>query len=385
MKQFKNVLVYVEGEGLKKRDLTFSDRILSTGEEDAEEKISLPADAIVVPAFIDEHIHGAGGADAMDGSVQALSRIADTLVKEGTASFLATTMTQSRENLIKAMNAVKEYRAENRLSGARLLGVHLEGPFISPRFKGAQPLEHVVSPSREAFEAYMQASGNAVKIVTLAPETEGAAELIESLSACGITVSLGHTAAKFADIERAVRAGAKNVTHTYNAQSPLHHRDIGTVGSALLLDELNCELIADTVHVSLPAIKLLFKNKPAEKLTLITDAMRAKGLGDCVSELGGQTVYVKNSEARLQDGTLAGSVLCMNRAVQNLVEKAGVPFLSAVDCATKNPALSLGIYGETGSICKGKRADLTVLNARYDVLYTVRGGEIVYSAQRDMA
>ena len=120
-------------------------------------------------------------------------------------------------------------------------------------------------------------------------------------------------------------------------------------------------------------------------MTLITDAMRAKGLGDCVSELGGQTVYVKNGEARLQDGTLAGSVLCMNRAVQNLVEKAGVPFLSAVDCATKNPALSLGIYGETGSICKGKRADLTVLNARYDVLYTVRGGEIVYSAQRDMA
>lgn len=148
----------------------------------------------------------------------------------------------------------------------------------------------------------------------------------------------------------------------------------------MAFDELNCEMIADTIHVSVPAMKLLVKNKPADKLTLITDAMRAKGVPDGVSELGGQVVYVKNGEARLEDGTLAGSVLRMNRAVQNVVEKVGVPFTQAVDYATINPAKTLGIDGETGSIKVGKKADFVVLNENYDVLMTVRDGEIIYQA-----
>jgi N-acetylglucosamine-6-phosphate deacetylase len=159
----------------------------------------------------------------------------------------------------------------------------------------------------------------------------------------------------------------------------LHHREIGIVGSALLRDELNCELIADTIHVSVPALKLMVKNKPNDKLTLITDAMRAKGLADGESELGGQVVIVKNGEARLQDGTLAGSVLRMNRAIENMVKKVGVPFLQAVDYATINPARTLKIDDEAGSIKVGKRADFAVIDMdTYDVLYTVRGGKVVY-------
>ena len=379
MKCFKNALVYVAGEGVKKCTVEFDETIRAIGETSTADEIVLPEGAIVLPGFIDQHIHGAGGSDGMDATIADYETIAKTLAAEGTTSFVITTMTQSVENIMKAMQAVKAYR-EGEHDGARVVGIHLEGPFIAPAFKGAQPLDYVAKPDVDVFKAYNEASGNAIKIVTLAPEVEGAAELIAYLTENGIVSSIGHTGAKCADIEKAIESGASNITHTYNAQTALHHREIGTVGSAMLYDELNCELIADTIHVSVPAMRLLIKNKPADKVSLITDAMRAKGIPDGVSELGGQVVYVKNGEARLEDGTLAGSVLRMNRAVQNTVEKVGVPFTKAVDFATINPARMLGIDKETGSIAVGKRADFTVINANYDVLYTVSGGKVIYKA-----
>ena len=382
MKCFKNATVYVDGEGLKKTTVCFDETIqkISRCQVAGAEEIALPDDAIVIPGFVDEHIHGAGGSDGMDGTVEDIAIIAKTIAAEGTTSFLVTTMTQSKENITKAMQAVKAYRDANAKDGARVAGIHLEGPFIAAGYKGAQPLEYVAAPDKAVFDEYNAASGNAIKIVSLAPEVAGADEFIRHLAKRGIVASIGHSGAKYPEIANAVGAGAKNVTHTYNAQTALHHREIGVVGSAMLIDELNCELIADTIHVSVPAMQLLVKNKPAAKITLITDAMRAKGIPDGVSELGGQTVYVKNSEARLADGTLAGSVLRMNRAVQNMVEKVGVPFTQAVDYATINPAKTLGIDAEVGSIKVGKRADFTVLNANYDVLLTVRDGEVIYKA-----
>ena len=379
MKCFKNAMVYVAGEGVKKCTVGFDETILSIGADLAAEEILLPEGAIVLPGFIDQHIHGAGGSDCMDATVSDYETIAKTVAAEGTTSFVITTMTQSVENITKAMEAVKEYGSAQR-DGARVVGIHLEGPFIAAAYKGAQPLEYVAKPDVEVFKAYNEASGNAIKIVTLAPEVEGSDELIAYLTENNIVASIGHTGAKCAEIEKAIAAGASNVTHTYNAQTALHHREIGTVGSAMLFDELNCELIADTIHVSVPAMKLLIKNKPDDKISLITDAMRAKGIPDGVSELGGQVVYVKNGEARLADGTLAGSVLRMNRALQNVVTKVGVPFTKAVDFATINPARMLGIDGETGSIAIGKRADFTVINENYDVLYTISGGKVIYKA-----
>ena len=382
MKCFKNATVYVDGEGLKKTTVCFDETIqkISRCAVAGAEEIVLPDDAIVIPGFVDEHIHGAGGSDGMDGTVEDIAIIAKTIAAEGTTSFLVTTMTQSKDNITKAMQAVKEYRNAKSKDGARVAGIHLEGPFIAADYKGAQPLEYVVAPDKDVFDEYNAASGNAIKIVSLAPEVAGADEFIRHLAKQGIVASIGHSGAKYPEIANAVNAGAKNVTHTYNAQTALHHREIGVVGSAMLIDALNCELIADTIHVSVPAMQLLVKNKPADKLTLITDAMRAKGIPDGVSELGGQTVYVKNGEARLENGTLAGSVLRMNRAVQNMVEKVGVPFTQAVDYATINPAKTLGIDGEVGSIKVGKRADFTVLNTSYDVLLTVRDGEVIYKA-----
>ena len=378
MKCFKNALTYVEGKGLIRTDVLFGEKIEKIGICNlADEFIRLPENAVVLPGFIDEHIHGAGGADAMDGTQSALETIAATVAKEGTTGFLATTMTQSRESILAAMGAVKAYR-EGEHGGARLLGIHLEGPFIAAEHKGAQPLEYVAKPDTAVFDEYNEASGDAIKIVTLAPEQEGAEELISHLAKKGIVASIGHTGAKCEDIARAIALGAKNVTHTFNAQSALHHREIGTVGSAMLFDELACELIADTIHVSVPAIKLLAKCKPEGKLVLITDAMRAKGLADGESELGGQKVIVKNGEARLENGTLAGSVLRMNTAIKNMVEKVGLSLESACDLATINPAKALGIEKEAGSIREGKRADFAVLDSEFNVIYTVCGGEIIY-------
>ena len=380
MKCIKNATVYVEGKGLVKTTVEFDEIIRKIGKKSKAEEIVLPENAIVLPGFIDQHIHGAGGSDGMDGTVEDIQNIAQTVAKEGTTSFLVTTMTQSKENILKAMQAVKAYRESAPETGARVSGIHLEGPFIAAAHKGAQPLEFVKEPDIATFDEYNSASGNAIKVVSLAPEVEGADEFIRHLASQNIVASIGHSGAKNADVKKAVEAGACNVTHTYNAQTALHHREIGVVGSAMLMDELNCELIADTIHVSVPAMALLIKNKPDDKLTLITDAMRAKGLPDGESELGGQKVIVKNGEARLVDGTLAGSVLRMNKAIENIVEKVGVPFLKAVDFATINPAKNLKIDSQVGSIKVGKKADFAVLDDKYQVLMTIRDGKIIYQA-----
>ena len=378
MKGLKNVKVYIKNVGIVKTNVGIENgRIAYIGNEENIEPI-FETDGIVVPGFIDEHIHGAGGADAMDGTVEALQTISEFLAREGTTGFLATTMTQSPENITNALKAVKKVREKGEYKGAEVLGVHLEGPFISPKHVGAQPLEYVATPDAELFDKYNEASGNSIKIVTLAPEVEGGLGLVKHLSNIGVVASVGHTGGKYADVVNAVAAGATNVTHTYNAQTGLHHREAGVVGAAMLLDELNCEMICDTIHVSVPAIKLVIKNKPHDKYTLITDAMRAKGMPDGKSELGGQEVFVNNGEARLADGTLAGSVLKMNVAVKNLVEKAGVPFTDAIDFATYNPAKNIGVLNERGTIEVGKRADLTVLNSDFEVLYTLVNGKIVY-------
>ena len=380
MKGFKNVNVYIEGKGIVNTTIGFENGVITCLEHACgiEELALLDEDMVVVPGFIDQHIHGAKGFDAMDGTIEALSGIAEALPKEGTTAFLATTMTQSPENINTALKAVREYKELNKPEGALVLGVHLEGPFISTSMIGAQPLEYVANPNVEIFKKYQEVSGNNIKLVSLAPEVEGGEELIKYLKETGVVASLGHTAAGYNDVEKAVNAGASNVTHTYNAQKAYHHRDIGTVGAALLLDELNCEIICDTIHVSVPAIKMVVKNKPHTKVTLITDSMRAKQLEDGVSELGGQTVIVKNGEARLENGTLAGSVLLMNVAVKNVVEKVGVPFIDAIDMATINPARNLGVDKEMGSIALGKKANLTVLDKDFSVVMTIREGNVVY-------
>ena len=380
MSRFQNVRAYLPQKGIVRADIVYENGVIVSVTEtnDASAPSSLPENAVLLPGFIDEHIHGAGGADAMDGDRKALQTISETIAKEGTTAFLATTMTQSLNAINTALHAVRDAIQAVDLAGSAVVGVHLEGPFISPKFNGAQPPEYVATPNVAIFDSYQKEADGAIRMVSLAPEVAGADQLIAHLAANGVRPAVGHSGAGYDEMMAAVDAGLSCVTHTYNAQSPVHHREVGVVGSAMLCDDLYTELICDTIHVSVPAIKLLIRNKPADKVILITDSMRAKGLPDGISELGGQTVYVKNGEARLENGALAGSVLRMNDAIRNLVEKVGVPFETAVDFATVNPATHLGLAHERGTIEVGKRADFTVLDDAFNVLQTIVGGKTVF-------
>lgn len=381
MKGFNQVKAYVEGKGIVKTSLKFENGLISEITDSVvSDGLTIPENWLVLPGYIDQHVHGAAGCDAMDATTAAISTMAMTVAQEGVTTFCPTTMTQSVENINKALANIKQYIEENHPEGAKVLGVHLEGPYISKDYIGAQPLSYVQNPGVESFKKYQKASGNHIRIVTLAPEVSGSEELIPYLVQEGIVASIGHTASKFQDVKKAVELGARNLTHTYNAMRPLHHREIGTVGAAFLLDDLACEIICDGIHLSVPAMQLLLKNKPKDKVILVTDAMRAKAIGEGESELGGQKVFVKNGEARLGDGTLAGSVLTMDRAVRNMINLVGLPIEQAVDMATINPAKNLGIDKEEGSIAKGKKANFVVVDENFNVKMTIREGRIIYQA-----
>ncbi|HON64499.1 MAG TPA: N-acetylglucosamine-6-phosphate deacetylase [Bacilli bacterium] len=381
MKGFNQVKAYVEGKGIVKTSLKFENGLISEITDSVVSNgLTIPENWLVLPGYIDQHVHGAAGCDAMDATTAAILTMAMTVAQEGVTTFCPTTMTQSVENINKALANIKQYIEENHPEGAKVLGVHLEGPYISKDYIGAQPLSYVQNPGVESFKKYQKASGNHIRIVTLAPEVSGSEELIPYLVQEGIVASIGHTASKFQDVKKAVGLGARNLTHTYNAMRPLHHREIGTVGAAFLLDDLACEIICDGIHLSVPAMQLLLKNKPKDKVILVTDAMRAKAIGEGESELGGQKVFVKNGEARLGDGTLAGSVLTMDRAVRNMINLVGLPIEQAVDMATINPAKNLGIDKEEGSIAKGKKANFVVVDENFNVKMTIREGRIIYQA-----
>lgn len=382
MKGFINAKTYVHGEGFIVTNVAVENgKIVAIGNDvKIDQPFPYTEGQIVVPGFIDQHVHGANSSDGMDANLSALKNISTALATEGTTSFLVTTMTQSKENIKNALSAVNTFISNYDNCGAEALGVHLEGPFISSKHIGAQPPEYVIKPDVDTFNEFYTISGNNIKIVSLAPEEDGALELIKELVKKGVVPSVGHSDAGYEDIKKAIGVGLKNVTHTFNAQKGIHHREVGVAGSALLFDEVYAEIICDLVHLSIPAIKLVLKNKPKDKVILITDAIRAKGLSDGESELGGQKVYVSNGEARLSNGALAGSTLKMNVSISNLVKNCGAKLEDVIDYATINPATNLKVAYKIGSIKVGKNADFAVLDNEYNVMLTVKNGEIIYSA-----
>ncbi|MBX3054418.1 MAG: N-acetylglucosamine-6-phosphate deacetylase [Caldilineaceae bacterium] len=333
------------------------------------------AGCFLLPGFIDLHIHGGAGHDTMDATPTSLPAISTFIARHGVTGFTPTTMTAPHPPTVAAVQNISRSLAQV-MPGAAILGVHLEGPYISPRFPGAQAKENI-RPANLAEFGELLAAGP-VKLITLAPEEAGAGALIDAALAAGVRVIIGHSAASYEQAIAAFDRGVSQATHTFNAMTGLHHRKPGVVGAVLSDDRIFAQLIADTVHVHPAAMAVLARCKGLDRLLLITDAIRATGLPDGESELGGQPVFVRDGQCRLADGTLAGSILTMDAALRHFIAATGWPLEKAWPVTSRTPATALGIADEYGSVSPGYRADLVVLDQNLEVVATTVRGRVVY-------
>lgn len=334
----------------------------------------------VLPGFIDIHVHGADGCDTMDATADALAAIATFKARHGVTGFLATTMTAPRDETLAAVRAVAA-AGDDPGHGARILGIHLEGPFISPAFPGAQKAGDIRPPDMDEFQTL--AAAGPVRMMTLAPEEPGAAALIAWAQARGIAMVAGHTNAGYEQCMEAFDQGVHQATHTYNAMTGLHHRKPGVLGAVLSDDRVYAQLIADNIHVHPAAMRILARCKGPERTILITDAMRAAGLPEGRYDLGGQEVTVTDGQCRLADGTLAGSVLTMERALANFMAASGWSLAETWPTTSRTPAQALALGPDFGSLHPGAWADLVLLDTSLSVMATVVRGQLVYRRDRD--
>lgn len=334
----------------------------------------------LVPGFIDIHVHGADGAEVMDGHPDAIRKIARFHAKYGTTGWLPTTLTASIPALERSLAAIQQVRmAADAADGAAVLGMHLEGPFIAPEKVGAQNPAFIREPSISVLERLTSISPGLIRKVTLAPERSNALDVIRWLTQHDIISSIGHTNGCFADTMHAIDAGATHATHLFNAMSGLHHRDGGTVGACLVSDEVICELIADGHHVDPDVIKLVVKLKGKERIALITDAISATGKPDGQYQLGGLDILVKDGTSILKEGGhLAGSLLTMDAAVRRMVSRVGVSLSDAVVMASTTPARELGLSGCKGTLAIGADADVVILDEAMKVTRTIIQGQDVF-------
>ncbi|WP_010631270.1 N-acetylglucosamine-6-phosphate deacetylase [Sporolactobacillus vineae] len=374
--------IYSNHDWIENGTLTFDHgKIVGVGhslEQPGDKVIQFPAGYKCIPGMIDMHIHGANAADTMDATHEALSTIASVLPEEATTSFLATTITQSEEAIQAALKNAAEVIGHQKPGEAEILGVHLEGPFISKEKCGAQPEEYISDADTERFDNWQKLSGNHIREVTLAPEIKGGMELIRHLAAQGVVASIGHSNGYDEDVIRAIDAGATQVTHVYNGMRGMHHREPGILGGALLHHGLYTELICDGKHVCQGMVNLAYKLKGSDRMILITDAMRAKCLKNGTYDLGGQEVHVKDGLAVLSSGTIAGSVLKMDQAFRNMLAFTDATIEDIVQMGAINPALQCNVFDRKGSLEIGKDADFIVLDKNNQLALTVCRGEIAY-------
>lgn len=330
----------------------------------------------VMPGFVDLLVHGgAGGYGFSDESDESIEKISKYFIENGSTSILASLHAKPKDRLLADLRRIANYIKNNPDTNIR--GIHMEGPYLNPKFKGAMNEEYLWTPSVESFREMWEASEGYLKLMTIAPELPGALDVIRDAAFHGVITSLGHSEALYEQIDLAIDRGLAHVTHIFNAAPPMHHRKPSVVVSSLLRDELKIELIADSYHVHPAVMELLFKFKTPKNIILITDSIRVGGMHEGEqSQFADQKVIVKGNKAVMEDGTIAGSTLTLNRAIKNVVEMTNAKLTDAVRMASLNGAKVIGIG--RGILAAGKIADIVVLNDKYEVELTIMDGKIRY-------
>ena len=318
---------------------------------------------LMIPGLVDIHFHGCMGDDFCDAAPETIANMARYEASAGVTSICPATMTLAEEDLHRIMRTAGAYKGTE---GAKLVGINMEGPFISEKKKGAQAADHIRKCDVGLFEKLQEESGGLIRLVDIAPENEGAMEFIDKVKD-NVVVSIAHTVADYETASEALRRGASHVTHLYNAMPPLNHREPGVIGAARDDEKCHVELICDGIHLHPSVVRATFAMFGAERIILISDSMRAAGLSDGKYTLGGQDVFVKGSLATLADGTIAGSVTDLMGCMRTVVRKMGIPLEDAVACASANPAKEIGIYDRCGSITVGKDADFILMDEDMNV------------------
>lgn len=337
----------------------------------------------IYPGFIDTHCHGALGFDTNDADGEGLKRWLKVAPKEGVTSLCPTTITQSEDVLIKALQNISTI-ASVHTEGAQIVGVHFEGPYLCVKYKGAQPEEYIVKPDLAQYKRYEEASNGLIKIMTMAIENDEDYALVHYARQKGVSVNIGHSAASYSESIFAIANGANGFTHTFNGMGPFNHREPGTVGAALRIGSAYAELICDGIHVSWPAINILFQAKGKDYVVMITDAVQAKGVGEGRYIFGGQAIDIRNNGGAYLADTdrLAGSTVGFNQSLRNVIEYASVNEVSAINAGTINPAKVLNIDHKKGRIRSSYDADLVILDNNYDVIETFVLGKSMYKADK---
>ncbi len=377
MKCIVNGKIILPNEIAENKILVFDSKISGIVNELPQNAEIIDANGGYVSAgLIDIHIHGYLGEDTSDGSVDGIYKIANGIMKNGVTSFCPTTMTVSMNEINKALDVIRSLKEKSRYwEGAEILGVNLEGPFINPKRKGAQSEAHIKRPDSK----FIINNADIIRVATIAPETEGGCEAIKEITENSkVVVSVGHTDATFEEALMAINSGARHITHLFNAQTPLHHRDPGVVGAALS-ENVTTEIIADEFHIHKGLFELLACVK-GDNLVLVTDCTRAGGMPDGEYTLGGQPIFVNGVKCLLEDGTIAGSVLKLNEAVKNFRDNTKLPFWKVVSAATLNPAKAIGVDDCKGSLEKGKDADIIITDNDFNIVKAIVGGEVKYKA-----
>jgi N-acetylglucosamine-6-phosphate deacetylase len=325
----------------------------------------------IVPGFVDVHIHGAGGHDVMEGTSEALELIAATVARHGTTSLVATTVTASEVQTCASVAGIARFILASGLCPAReltaeIIGIHFEGPFISPAKRGVHPAEWIAAPSSEYFARLLKEARGTAQILTVAPELPGALELIAQARNAGLVVSLGHTNATYEEARAAIASGARHAAHVFNAMRAFSHRETGVLGAVMTSPDVSTELIADGVHVDAAAMRMLVDLKTPERVILVSDGTSATGMPDGKYQLGTFQVTVTGGVCRNAQGKLAGSTLTLDRALRNMVA-LGVPLISAVRMVTANPAQQVGLGARKGVLAAGADADLVFLDDKLEV------------------